>query len=131
MDVIEQSPRHFTNVIVLQTVLDEMKNSKHPSTLYTRLRSLISNPSRQFYVFCNEHSRSTFVSESESIATNATPNDRNDSAIRKAAAWYSEHLSNNQCTNATVVLLTDDADNREKAKRMSILSCSCKKCNIV
>ena len=39
-----------------------------------------------------------------------SPNDRNDRAIRAAAAWYTRRLP-----RMRVVLLTNDADNRRKA----------------
>ena len=42
-------------------------------------------------------------------------NDRNDRAIREATLWYQNHLKNNDDA-AMVVLLTNDADNRTKAK---------------
>jgi len=40
-----------------------------------------------------------------------SPNDRNDRAIRAAAAWYTRRLQ----PRMRVVLLTNDADNRRKA----------------
>ena len=44
-----------------------------------------------------------------------SPNDRNDRAIRVAAAWYTARLPGQK-----VILLTDDADNRRKAKEMGV-----------
>ena len=41
-----------------------------------------------------------------------TANDRNDRAIRKAVAWYADHLKD---TKIDVVLITNDADNRKQA----------------
>ena len=40
------------NVIVLQTVLEELKNKSPP--VYQRVRTMISEPMRKYYVFCNE-----------------------------------------------------------------------------
>ena len=40
-----------------------------------------------------------------------SPNDRNDRAIRAAAAWYTRRLQQRM----RVILLTNDADNRRKA----------------
>jgi exosome complex exonuclease DIS3/RRP44 len=55
-------------------------------------------------------------------------NDRNDRAIRKATQWYQNHLSKSakesQRTKITVVLLTDDAENRRKAKEEGLLAFS-------
>lgn len=57
------------------------------------------------------------------------PNDRNDRAIRVAAAWYENHLSQSQKDlnpdqRLRVVILTEDAANRDLAKRDGILACS-------
>ena len=41
------------NVIVLQTVLEEVKHRS--SSVYKRLKDIIANPNRKFYVFVNEH----------------------------------------------------------------------------
>lgn len=53
-------------------------------------------------------------------------NDRNDRAIRKAAAWYSSHLSigsvKGKCPQ--IVLLTDDDNNRKLAQEDGISCCS-------
>lgn len=54
------------------------------------------------------------------------PNDRNDRAIRKAAAWYASHLSANNIGGQfpRIVLLTDDEKNRKIAHEEGIISCS-------
>lgn len=41
------------NVIILHTVLKEVKNKSLP--IYKRLHSIIENPSRHFYIFTNDH----------------------------------------------------------------------------
>jgi exosome complex exonuclease DIS3/RRP44 len=43
------------NVIVLQTVLEEVRNIS--LSVYNRLRAVISDTNRRFYVFSNEHHR--------------------------------------------------------------------------
>lgn len=50
-------------------------------------------------------------------------NDRNDRAIRIAAAWYEKHLklSGNNAKETRVILLTDDKQNLEKARAEGIL----------
>ena len=52
MDVIE-SPQ-FTNIIVLQTVQNELKRRSAPN--YKKLKTLISS-GRKFFVFVNEFSK--------------------------------------------------------------------------
>lgn len=43
-------------------------------------------------------------------------NDRNDRAIREAAKWYQNHLNDHgNGSSLTVVLVTNDTDNRTKA----------------
>lgn len=56
-------------------------------------------------------------------------NDRNDRAIRVAAAWYESHLLNSQGEvkqdeRIRVVILTDDAANRNLAKQEGLLACT-------
>ncbi|KAL0484556.1 nuclear exosome complex RNAse Dis3/RPR44 [Acrasis kona] len=96
----------ITNVIVLQTVLDEVKNQN--ASIYNRLRALVGMQNKHFYVFSNEHHKETYV---ERIASES-PNDRNDRAIRVAALWYMRKLSESK----PVLLLTNDRANMEKAK---------------
>jgi exosome complex exonuclease DIS3/RRP44 len=43
-------------------------------------------------------------------------NDRNDRAIREATLWYKNHLADHASEDIDVVLLTNDEDNRTKAK---------------
>lgn len=95
----------ITNVIILQTVLNETKNQNQ--ALYSRLRSLISNEKKHFYVFSNEHHKDTYIEKKE----NETINDRNDRAIRVAANWYMKNVSN----EIPVYLITNDRDNLKKA----------------
>ncbi|KAJ3036866.1 exosome catalytic subunit dis3 [Rhizophlyctis rosea] len=103
IDVIEHAA--FVNVIVLQTVLEELRHRSTP--VYNRVRALISEPSRSFHVFSNEHNRKTYIERD----VDESPNDRNDRAIRTAVRWYNEHLGSAR----KVVLITDDGDNRRKA----------------
>ncbi|KAJ3157031.1 exosome catalytic subunit dis3 [Geranomyces variabilis] len=103
IDVLEHAA--FTDVIILQTVLQELKHRSN--AVYARARTLISDPKRRFIVFCNEHHRDTYVER----RADESPNDRNDRAIRTAVAWYNMHLDG----KPQAVLITDDADNRRKA----------------
>lgn len=51
MDLLENEV--MDNVVVLSIVLEEVKNKNLSS--YNRLRTIIDNPSRHFFVFSNEH----------------------------------------------------------------------------
>ncbi|KAG0204304.1 exosome catalytic subunit dis3 [Mortierella sp. GBA30] len=106
IDVMEKP--QITNVIVLQTVLEEVKHLSLP--IHKRVRDMINNKEKHFYVFSNEHHRETFIEKLK----DESPNDRNDRAIRVAAKWYGNHIQNLRPA-VSVVLMTDDAANRSKA----------------
>lgn len=120
MDIIEHKSA-FYDVIVLQTVLEELRNRSFP--LYNRLRSLTSSQDKRFYVFHNEFRLETYVKRLEG----ETINDRNDRAVRRACAWYKEHLmeavsgKSNACPE--IVIVSDDKGNLAKAKAEGI-ACS-------
>jgi hypothetical protein len=57
-------------------------------SVYNRLLSLLKDSSRRFFLFSNEHNKDTFTAH----RPGESPNDRNDRAIRKCAAWYGTHL---------------------------------------
>lgn len=111
-DVIEHKSA-FYDIIVLQTVLEELRNRSVP--LYNRLRALANSVDKRVYVFHNEFRRETFVErlEGESI------NDRNDRAVRAACIWYKHHMmkavegTRYVCPN--IVMLSDDRANLAKA----------------
>ena len=65
IDILEVSGKEggFQNVIVLQTVLEEVRHRSSP--IYKRLRDIISDVSRNFYVFINEHHKDTYVERHE------------------------------------------------------------------
>ena len=102
IDILEHAA--IVNVIILQITLEELRNRSRP--VYARVRSLIANPEKKFYVFCNEHHRSTYVQG----LSNESINDRNDRAIRRAVEWYSMHVTQ------PIVLVSDDRACRELAK---------------
>ncbi|KAJ1971918.1 exosome catalytic subunit dis3 [Dimargaris xerosporica] len=118
IDILEHSA--IKNVIILQTCLDELKHLSMPT--YHRLRTVIGDPDRRFYVFSNEHHRETYVERLK----DESPNDRNDRAIRRAVQWYKQHLgsANRFPTPIEVVMLTDDADNRRRADQDHIANSS-------
>jgi len=64
-----------------------------------------------FYVFVNEHHKNTYVERKPGESAN----DRNDRAIRVACQWYQKHLDSSQNKSVKIVLLTEDAKNREIA----------------
>ncbi|KAK6510421.1 exosome catalytic subunit dis3 [Arthrobotrys conoides] len=113
MDAIEHKSA-FYDVIVLQTVLDEVKNRSLP--LYNRLVSLTKADEKRFYVFHNEFRQETHVKrgQEESI------NDRNDRAIRVACKWYQKHIeqaaSSSGARAPAIVMLSNDKANLAKAK---------------
>ncbi|KAL9106367.1 MAG: hypothetical protein Q9227_008568 [Pyrenula ochraceoflavens] len=107
MDLFDQADA-FYDVIILQTVLEELKNRSLP--LYNRLLALTKNEERRFYIFFNEFRQETYVLRAEG----ETINDRNDRAVRRAAKWYKDHLPRKRCPE--IVILTDDQDNIRKAK---------------
>ncbi|KAL5022343.1 hypothetical protein ScPMuIL_001498 [Solemya velum] len=94
------------NVIVLQTVLEEVRHRSIPG--YKRLKDMLSNADKHFYTFSNEFNRDTYVERKPGESSN----DRNDRAIREACGWYVKHLEQ---SDVKVVLLTNDAENRKKA----------------
>ncbi|KAJ1531623.1 hypothetical protein ONE63_000295 [Megalurothrips usitatus] len=120
IDVLEEDV--LRNVIVPQIVLEEVKHRS--SAVYRRLKDIISNPVRKFYVFVNEHHKDTYVERKPGELVN----DRNDRAIRVATTWYGSHLAPSQPKaknkHVSIVLLTDDSANLEKAKAEGLLASS-------
>jgi exosome complex exonuclease DIS3/RRP44 len=125
MDLFEVETA-FHDVIVLQTVLEEVKNRSLP--LYHRLIALTKNEGKRFYVFFNEFRQETHVARD----AGETINDRNDRAVRRAVEWYNRHIaeavaarSKNQKRVPTVIMITDDRDNLRKADAQGIPAVSC------
>ncbi|XP_073202649.1 exosome complex exonuclease RRP44 isoform X2 [Lepidochelys kempii] len=118
IDILEDPV--ITNVIVLQTVLQEVRKRSAP--VYKRIRDVIASPEKHFYSFTNEHHRETYIEQEQG----ETANDRNDKAIRVAAKWYDEHLKkiNNEET-IQVILLTNDRNNKEKAVEEGLTAYTC------
>uniref|UniRef100_A0A182WAH3 Protein DIS3 homolog n=1 Tax=Anopheles minimus TaxID=112268 RepID=A0A182WAH3_9DIPT len=119
MDLLEESA--IQNVIILHTVLDEVKHRS--SVIYKRLRAILSNPERKFYTFVNEHHKDTYVER----MPGESANDRNDRMIRTASQWYEKHLhqEKGKKPRVRIVMLSDDADNRAKATELGVNTCSC------
>lgn len=53
IDILEEDV--ITNVIILQTVLEEIRHKS--STVYKKLKNIIADTKRKFFVFINEHHR--------------------------------------------------------------------------
>lgn len=120
MDLFESSAA-FYDVIVLQIVLEELRNRSLP--LYNRLIGLTKSDEKRFYVFFNEFRLETYVARE----SGETVNDRNDRAVRKAVNWYAEHLGKSAGKGKTVpaiVMLSNDRDNLRKAKEDGIAASS-------
>lgn len=123
MDLFEQASG-FYDVIILQTVLEELKNRSLP--LYNRVIGLTKSDDKHFYVFFNDFRQETYVVREQG----ETINDRNDRAVRRAVSWYGEHLSQSlrsskrsiQCP--TIIMLTDDKENLRKANAEKLSACS-------
>ncbi|KAF2706831.1 RNB-domain-containing protein [Pleomassaria siparia CBS 279.74] len=116
MDLFEVE-NALQDVIVLQTVLEEVKNRSLP--LYHRLIALTKNEGKRFYVFFNEFRQETHVVRD----AGETINDRNDRAVRKAVQWYSQHIKDAVAARSklskrvpSVVMISDDRDNLRKAR---------------
>eukprot|EP01103_Thecamoeba_quadrilineata_P016000 TRINITY_DN5220_c0_g1_i2.p1 TRINITY_DN5220_c0_g1~~TRINITY_DN5220_c0_g1_i2.p1 ORF type:complete len:949 (+),score=182.23 TRINITY_DN5220_c0_g1_i2:31-2877(+) len=107
IDFLENSD--IKNVVILQTVLEEVKNrSLH---IYKRIREIIADKLRLFFVFANEHHRETFVDRLDQ----ESPNDRNDRAIRISTKWYNNHLPHKK-----TILVTNDKASMDKAVQENI-----------
>lgn len=123
MDLFEHTGA-FYDVIVLQTVLEELKNQSLP--LYNRLLSLIKTDEKRFYLFFNEFRLETHVRRDQ----NESINDRNDRAVRAVAKWYTEHLQSTLRKGKkekgipAIVVITDDKDSLRKAKEEGVTALS-------
>lgn len=123
MDLFEHTGA-FYDVIILQTVLEELKNLSLP--LYNRLLTLIKTDEKRFYLFFNEFRLETHVRRNpdESI------NDRNDRAVRAVAKWYAEHLrsatkkTKKEKSVPAIVVLTDDKESLRKAEEEGVTALS-------
>lgn len=123
MDLFEQKSG-FYDVIILQTVLEELRNRSLP--LYNRLIGLTRSEDKNFYVFFNEFRLETYVvrGKKESI------NDRNDRAVRQAVNWYVHHLQEASKASLkskkppSIVMLSDDKETLRKAKLEKLDACS-------
>ncbi|ELU08883.1 hypothetical protein CAPTEDRAFT_225692 [Capitella teleta] len=114
IDVIED--KAIQNAIILQVVLDEVRHRSAP--VYKRIKDCIDDSSKHFYTFVNEFHKDTYIERIKGESAN----DRNDRAIRTASLWYQKHLHHACDGEVRVVLLTNDRENREKAKAEGLVA---------
>lgn len=110
MDALADS--RVTDVVVCATVMEETRAKSRTS--YERLRAMCRDKGKRFFVFSNEHHRETYARDEPG----ETPNDRNDRAIRMAAAFYRRVIPKSACER--VVLVTNDRGNARKAKEEAV-----------
>ena len=100
------------DVVICATVMEETRARRRSS--YERLREMCRDVEKRFYVFSNEHHGETYV---EDVAGESA-NDRNDRAIRAAAAFYRRAIPVSACERVTLV--TNDRANARKAREEGI-----------
>ena len=109
----------YCNLTIISTLILQVKHQN--LSTHKRLRDMIADSSKRFYVFANEHHRETFVE----IEAGESANDRNDRAIRTAAQWYDRHLQEEgkeKRDRTRLALITNDRENREKARALGLLA---------
>lgn len=108
LDVLEQSTKAIPNLVIPQTALQECRSNQ--PTAYDRTVELLRavGDDRLVIFFADPHHV-----ETANVDESATINDVNDERIRNVADFYARQL---QGTNVRVILLTDDAGSRAKAK---------------
>ncbi|CAM9327074.1 unnamed protein product [Chrysoparadoxa australica] len=110
MDLLEQQGAPFYCLIILQTVLEEVRHNN--LSVYRRVKQLLMSDTRVAIFFANEHHSATYAKKQ----ANESINDRNDRAIRIAAEWFASQLG----SSVKVLMLTNDKANAEKAREMGL-----------
>lgn len=111
LDFLEKAP--IGNLVIPQTTLKECRSNQ--LTAYDRTVEMlraISND-RLVIFFADQHH-----AETAHVETSASINDENDARIRLVAEYYGRKL---QDSDVNVLLLTDDAGSRQKARDESKL----------
>jgi exosome complex exonuclease DIS3/RRP44 len=116
MDIFEYKFTKPFVVIVLQTVLQELRNVNISS--YRRLLTLIKDPHRHFIFYPNEFSTVTSILRFEGEIIN----DFNDRQIRNVCKQYQAILTTQNI--GKVILISEDVENKNKAKYENIPSYS-------
>ena len=116
LDVLEQSHKVMPNLVFPQTSLLECRSNR--MVAYDRavelLREVGESHHNRFCVFFPDmhHSQTAHVEATDK--TIESINDENDARIRNVANLFGEHLKG---SNFRVILLTDDKESREIAKK--------------
>jgi exosome complex exonuclease DIS3/RRP44 len=111
LDILEQTQSVMPNLVFPQTSLVECRANR--MVAYDRATELlreVGDQQRCCIFFSDQHHSQTAHVEDED---KASINDENDARIRNVAALLGEHLRG---SNVRVILLTDDAGSRAKAK---------------
>jgi exosome complex exonuclease DIS3/RRP44 len=102
IDVLEYNCPATSLVIVLQTVLQELRHLNLAA--YKRVLELLKDQTKTFIFYPNEMSAQTNINRS----TGETINDANDRAIREAAQYFHHMIED----AGEVILLSNDKDNQ-------------------
>lgn len=105
IDLLEFRCEGFSNIIILQTVLQELRHLN--LAVFRRLSTIMLDKSRSFIFYPNEVN----VNSATYRLKDETPNDANDRAIRIASLIFHDALED----VGETILLTNDEDNRKKA----------------
>ena len=106
-DFLENEAIH--DIIIPQSVQEEVKHRNQMA--YKRIRQIIDlrDEKKRFYVFLNKHHMQTYTEQKSESA-----NDYNDRLIRRVCEFYHKHV-NEHVSQCSVLLLSDDKENREKS----------------
>ena len=105
LDIIEYDCPATNIVVILQTVLQELKHLN--LSVYKRIYGLLKNEKKSFVFFPNELNAETF----ENRVPSETANDYNDRLIRIATAHFQRAVSK----PGNVILISNDAIQRVSA----------------
>jgi exosome complex exonuclease DIS3/RRP44 len=123
IDVLEYNCPATSLVVILQTVLQELRHLNLP--VYRRLNSLIQDESRSYIFFPNEQVADTAVSRMR----DESMNDFNDRSIRTTVKYFSDMIVEGaDAESCRAVLLSNDADNlvRHRAFHFLLLIVICR-----
>lgn len=116
IDVLEYRSPDPLIIVILQTVLQEVKNLN--LSVYKRLSVLLADETRFFIFYPNEVSSMTVADRS----VGESANDFNDRRIRVASIHYQDIIGKDK--GCKVVLLTHDKKN--KVNKNYFYNCSCR-----
>ena len=109
IDVLEFQFSKHPVIVILQTVLQEIKNLN--VACFRRILSLINDENKHFVFYANELSVDTHTERIDSESSN----DFNDRQIRESALYFNSFLSTSKTavsTGITTILISNDKDNK-------------------